>query len=179
MSKFKVEDKVRLKSIEKIRKIDKDLNGIDEEYLKGMEKDIWTIKSIDESGENVQFYGDMREYWFKIDFLKKVYSYSFKQLPDDYCGELTIRNGEVIKREDTYELLTKSEREYLRTVIEPFREKIKYISKRECFPNGTSSIMIAFKDPNSWHMDFPDFEIGTMYKGLKAIRKYTLEELDL
>lgn len=37
MSKFKVGDKVRLKSIEKIRKIDKSLLGIDEEYLKEMQ----------------------------------------------------------------------------------------------------------------------------------------------
>ena len=179
MGKFKVGDKVRLKSIEEIRKIDKSLNGIDEEDLKEMQGKIYTIQHIPKNKERCQLFQDMKSYWFTFDFLKKVYTYSFKQLPDDYYGKLIIENGQVIEREDTWEILTESEREYLRAVIEPFREKIKYICKTESFPNDIQSIMIVFKNAKYGHMCFPDFKIGTMYKRMTAHKEYTIEELGL
>ena len=71
MSKFKVGDKVRLKSIEKIRKIDKCLYGIDEEYLKEMQGKIYTIEYIPKNKERCQLLEDMKGYWFTFDILNK------------------------------------------------------------------------------------------------------------
>lgn len=71
MSKFKVGDKVRLKSIEEIRKIDKSLNGIDEEYLKEMQGKIYTIEYIPKNKEICQLLEDMSGFWFTFDFLNK------------------------------------------------------------------------------------------------------------
>lgn len=71
MSKFKVGDKVRLKSIEEIRKIDKSLLGIDEEYLKEMQGKIYTIECIPKNKEICQLLEEMRGYWFIFDFLNK------------------------------------------------------------------------------------------------------------
>ena len=71
MSKFKVGDKVRLKSLEEIRKIDKNLLGIDEEDLKEMQGKIYTIEYIPKNKERCQLLEDMRGYWFTFDFLNK------------------------------------------------------------------------------------------------------------
>lgn len=71
MSKFKVGDKVKIKNIEEIRKIDKNLLGIDEEYLKEMQGKIYTIEYIPKNKERCQLLEDMKRYWFTFDFLNK------------------------------------------------------------------------------------------------------------
>lgn len=81
--------------------------------------------------------------------------------------------------EEEKEILNKVEKNYLTRVIKPFRDTIKYIVKID---NGKSeeyeSLEIDFKD-NDDYMSFPNFKKGTMYKGMKLNKKYTLEELRL
>lgn len=69
-------------------------------------------------------------------------------------------------------ILNNAERQYLSAAIKPFRQKVKYISK-VCLKNEIL-IVIDLGDE-----DIPSFEKGTMYKGMKENKKYTLKELGL
>ena len=78
--------------------------------------------------------------------------------------------------ENKPQILTEKEKAYLSAVINPFREKVKYIQK--CFDLGSKAyIYIYVKKCGS--MIFPTFRKGTMYKGMEVNKKYTLEELGL
>ena len=73
-------------------------------------------------------------------------------------------------------ILDKKEKEYLSYVIRPFRDKIQYLYKTK----NDDSEYIEFKFNDAYDfMCFPNFEKGTMYKGMEANRKYSLEELGL
>lgn len=77
------------------------------------------------------------------------------------------------------EILDEAEKEYLRGVIEPFRNKIEFVIKKSASAfcvRQLEYIAIKFKDDI---MAFPNFERGTMYKGMELGIKYTLEELGL
>lgn len=77
-------------------------------------------------------------------------------------------------------ILTDEEREYLRAVIKPFRSRVKTITKTylECFNEFEWLVLEMIEDGND-ASNFPFFEKGTMYKGMEANKKYTLEELEL
>ena len=72
------------------------------------------------------------------------------------------------------QILDDAEKEYLKAVIKPFRDKVKCILK--CSNSGE---WIAIKIINDTTINFPYFEKGTMYQGMELNRKYTLEELGL
>lgn len=82
------------------------------------------------------------------------------------------------------EILDDVERKYLAAVIKPFRNEVKYISKSSGATKKTSFERIEAKcrrtkdGMTSW-LCLPVFEAGTMYKGMKTDREYTLEELGL
>ena len=90
----------------------------------------------------------------------------------DFIKWLEKDDGEEYKPQ----ILTDKEKTYLSAVINPFREKVKYIQK--CFDlESKAYIYIYVKKCGS--MIFPTFRKGTMYKGMEEGRKYTLEELGL
>ena len=73
------------------------------------------------------------------------------------------------------------EKEYLSTVIKPFRNRIKYFYKYPCGTNGNYEA-ITVKIETYGHcdcLDFPKFKKGSMYKNMKAGKEYSLEELGL
>ena len=74
-------------------------------------------------------------------------------------------------------ILDKVEREYLKAVIRPFRNKIDTISKFQTWDDISQYIYIGMKD-RRWS-NLPCFPKGTMYKGMKAGKHYTLKELGL
>lgn len=76
-------------------------------------------------------------------------------------------------------ILTDVEREYLRAVIKPFRKEIKHIEKIEEDDVCSSYEFIRIYLKNDDCMTFPNFPIGTKYKGMKEGETYTLEELGL
>lgn len=72
------------------------------------------------------------------------------------------------------EILDETEKRYLASVIRPFRNKVEAIRKEAC---NKEFILIELKDEAS--INFPYFKKGTMYKGMKKDKKYTLKELGL
>ena len=71
--------------------------------------------------------------------------------------------------------LTDEEREYLSSVIKPWRYRVKAIIKQE----RLLMELIVIKCQDGWEVELPNFEMGTMYKDMELDRKYTLEELGL
>lgn len=58
--------------------------------------------------------------------------------------------------------------------VEPFRKKIKYIVKMRYDKSD-----FIFMRVGTTTLTMPFFDIGTMYKGMKIDKEYTLEELGL
>lgn len=92
--------------------------------------------------------------------------------------------GKIIKIEEptyktvyeTKEILDEVEKRYLRGVIRPFRDRVKAISLITSGGKGYCYINIKLKDENIY---LPNFEINTMYKGMKPEKEYGLEELGI
>ena len=78
------------------------------------------------------------------------------------------------------EILDEKEKEYLRAVIKPWRNKVRYIEK-EVLESGREYIQFGLADEKSdcWIVDLPPFEKGTMYKGMERYKSYRLEDLCL
>lgn len=94
----------------------------------------------------------------------------FKKLPNNFTGTIEVENGYIVEKE----ILDEEEKKYLSNVIKPFRHKVEYIIKKDCYPK--EYISISLPDEN---IGFPYFKKGTMYKGMEANKKYTLKELGL
>lgn len=77
------------------------------------------------------------------------------------------------------EILDSTEKKYLATVIAPFRDKIKNITKIDR-DIGKQYISICYDDGLYIEdINLPDFKSGTMYVGMKSNKVYALEELGL
>ena len=78
------------------------------------------------------------------------------------------------------EILDKEEKEYLRAVLKPFKNRIHSIFKME-YDKDYEYIGFCLL-PNEIDEDpiiFPMFEKNEMYKGMELDKEYTLEELNL
>lgn len=122
-------------------------------------------------------------------------------VPDKYtCGGDT-RGGDIcwINNKDSYSdeflnqeieiginTLDKVEKEYLKHILRPFKNRVRYIIK-ENWPDlsDTETISIAINSIenssciSTEYIAFPFFKQGTMYKNMEIGKKYTLEELGL
>lgn len=95
----------------------------------------------------------------------------------NYLKEQLKQLKEESKKEETKPILNEEEREYLLTVIRPFRNEIENIMKTGDFTGNKEYIRIEFKDYDV--MSFKYFKKGTMYKGMEVDKEYTLKELGL
>lgn len=75
-------------------------------------------------------------------------------------------------------VLTQDEKMYLQSVIEPFRNNVKSISKYPFFTEMEEYLGITFHK-SIYNMYFPSFAGGSMYQGMQLNKEYTLEELGL
>lgn len=75
-------------------------------------------------------------------------------------------------------ILDDVEKRYLSAVIRPFSDKIYTISKMSGVNGNYEWLEFTGKDEYGIFY-LPNFKAGTMYKGMKLGRKYTLEELGL
>lgn len=73
------------------------------------------------------------------------------------------------------EILDEGEKEYLRNVIKPFRNKILKISKQSAI-DGDLYIDIEMEEED---FNLPYFRDKRMYRGMEVGKEYTLEELGL
>lgn len=74
-------------------------------------------------------------------------------------------------------ILDDVEKEYLSAVLRPFKNKIDTISKFQTWDDSSQYIYIGMKD-RRWS-NLPCFPKGTMYKGMKEGKHYSLKELGL
>lgn len=79
------------------------------------------------------------------------------------------------------QILDDIEREYLKAVFKPFASRIKCVKKQQCNAmwEGMEYIKAFIKDPAGDDVRLPVFKAGTMYKGMKLNKEYTLDELGI
>lgn len=73
-------------------------------------------------------------------------------------------------------ILTNKEREYLKAVIEPVKDKVRFIHKSEY---RNSKRQYVYIDLNEDYISLYSFKTNTQFKGMKVDKKYTLKELGL
>ena len=96
-------------------------------------------------------------------------------------GELLNGLDEIVKLyEPQKPILTDKEKEYLSLVIKPFRDRVSSISKDGPLisKDGPLEYITILLDGDDFAI-LPNFEEGTMYKGMTLDEKYTLEEVEL
>ncbi len=78
-------------------------------------------------------------------------------------------------------ILDNAEKRFLKGVVRPFRNKVKYIEKAEIRTSKQEYIRIVFNGGNGTAdvTAFPAFPNGKMYKNMASHVRYTLEELGL
>ena len=119
----------------------------------------------------------------QVVFVDKTSKYSFGSIdeqlsyyPNDDVSivkvERPVQYKTVFERKE--EILDETEKRYLANIIRPFREKVGYIIKYE--DTFREYIAIILKNE---HISLPFFHKGTMYKGMKEDKEYTLKELGL
>lgn len=99
--------------------------------------------------------------------------YLFNRCVSDVLFKNVTWENSPIQYRDS-ELLTPKEKNYLKFVFKPFANDIVYVQKRR-FNDVEHIRAMTYKSS----IVFPDFEKGTIYKGMKAEAKYTLEELGI
>ena len=90
---------------------------------------------------------------------------------DSRCGAFT----KWLEEEYDPKILTDKEKAYLSAVVKPFKGKVKTVEKVS-FGGEEEYLKILFEMDL---MSLPFFAKGTMYKGMEANKRYTLEELGL
>lgn len=76
-------------------------------------------------------------------------------------------------------VLDDAERRYLKNVIIPFKDKVRFIKKR-CIDDGIYYIVIELFNLGMWDSIFlPYFKDETMYKNMELNKEYTLEDLEI
>ena len=78
-------------------------------------------------------------------------------------------------KEENKQILDNAEKRYLKNVIRPFKDRVISIIKENDF--GDDYIKIELK--NGDIAILPNFAKGTMYKGMKKEKEYTLKQLGL
>lgn len=94
----------------------------------------------------------------------------------DYANISYKEVMEWLTKEYREPILDKAEKEYLSAVIKPFRKRVLSICKMD---GSCDEEYILISTKYTDHASLPYFPRGTMYKGMKSMKKYTLEELGL
>lgn len=123
---------------------------------------------------------------FKLKGISKVFKitkdgmYMKTALTDDWLlvnyaiGSILIGDHEVKKT-----ILDQAEKEYLSAIIKPFRDMVTSVIKYESSIYEYIAIRYRGLEEYIGTVRLPSFKKDTMYKGMKANKKYTLEELGL
>lgn len=109
--------------------------------------------------------------WFKYEYSSIKKAIAAAVMFEDLIKEWNEKNVDILDEE---------EREYLSTVLAPFKNRNVKITKRQ--GSIMEFIEVKMKRKNSImpeYIEFPYFEAGTMYTGMEVDKEYTLEELKL
>ena len=109
--------------------------------------------------------------------LRGLYGEKVVYCPHTNCGECKERFLKWLLSEYKGQVLDDVENEYLSAVIKPFRNRVKYIVKTYGVSEARQFIRIIMCDGE--YSNLPFFKGGTMYKGMKVDKQYTLQELGL
>ena len=128
--------------------------------------------------EEVVFYGGSSKYGS---------TYCFENLTDDFKYELNDEVSIVKVERPTYEtvferkeeILDNTEKNYLRGVIRPFRDRVKFIKKQQEIGDDEDKSFIEISVDDDTPIMLPYFDTDTMYKGMEDNKEYSLEELGL
>lgn len=165
--------------------------------------DNYTVKKEKISGITVYMYipkekkeKDMKETnleHYKED-LKEILKINFdnprgtiRKIREKFGCQIEVKRGEYATdvllewMDQPYKepILDDVEREYLSVVLRPFRNYIRSVYKSDFhLYNGKKyEYIVVMLNNGSW--SFPKFYDGTMYKGMKTNKEYTLKELGL
>lgn len=92
------------------------------------------------------------------------------------CKECKKEALEWLTEEYKEPVLDDVEKAYLRAVIKPFRNRIRFIVKIRYKLFEQEFIYISVEGDS---ITFPPFKLGTKYKGMEVGKPYSLEELGL
>lgn len=129
-----------------------------------------------------------RAYWKNDSRMKKCYV-----MMDD-CGDFVDERNEYVVFNPTFldddweeyieNPLDGKEKEYLRAVIKPFRNRVKYIKKVNRYLGCNESYEYILGELGNEDVvvdtfSLPYFPKGSMYTGMEVGKRYTLKELGL
>lgn len=168
--KLKVGDKVKLKN----------RRGKSWNYEGRMDKYIGKIVTISKIkstiiGVHFEIEEDTKfsKWYFDLDDIEYVVKQKhFKSLPSNYTGTIEVENGFIQEKG----ILDEAEKRYLKAVIRPFKNRVRYISKEKCY-DGDCYISVELDSDE--HINLPYFKKETMYNGMGEDKEYTLKELGL
>lgn len=132
-----------------------------------------------EIGEEFNIKGCIDDFRFKFTEEDIGYFYNGKWVSIlCYLGNLLNGKWELVKIPKS--LLTEKEKEYLSAVIKPFKDKVIYIAKQQGFKYSKKisvEFIIIYVDDEK--IILPSYDKGTLYKDMKLMEKYTVEDLGL
>ena len=132
-----------------------------------------------------------------LDALPKKYKYIFRSRGgdlriserfdgiDDYLPipefnhlfKNVMADGEPVRFREP--ILDDAEREYLKTVLKPFHEKVGYVVKHRDNSEDIYSKEYLYIAIGDGDFTFPSFDSGKMYAGMELDKEYTLDELGI
>ena len=117
---------------------------------------------------------------FKLTKSGLLYWSNASQIWQHSCATEDLLTGDIEIIKLPKQILDKEEKEYLSLVIKPFRDRVSSISKDGPLisKDGPLEYITILLDSDDFAI-LPNFEEGTMYKGMTLGKKYTLEELEL
>ena len=100
---------------------------------------------------------------------------------NDYCYPLLIAllNGTDTVVKLPKPILTEKEKEYLLSIIRPFRNRVEHISKINYGKYEYITIKCNEIYDALFSINLPCFEKGTLYTGMRVDKAYSLNELSL
>lgn len=200
--KYKVGDKVRVKSFEKLKKefgVDSRGNVNTRPIMNAkMQKRCGDIVTIAETYGAIYTIKDDADFWnwtdnmfeglaeetvSELDIYKRAFELAcndvrkYRSDNEKKVQRIDVANEyiEFAKQQPT-PILDKEEKAYLSAIIRPFKKNVKYIKKQYAEWTDEQYIDIVV---NSFVISLPYFKNDTMYKGMEVDERYTLKELGL
>lgn len=140
----------------------------------------WCIKEGMQFSDLLASYSSEKDKWIITD--ESVFS---RRVGDVSANIASSSQRAVLKWLDMEKspVLNESEKQYLKAVINPWRNQVDYICKMFYKYEGNIKwdfLMISYtNDCRSWSLAFPAFNETHMYRGMEESKNYTPEELGL